>query len=188
MDEIPTLVCESREAWRAWLEANHVTARAVWLTFVKKRLRRPGIRYEEAVEEALCFGWIDSIVRRVDEERYVQKFTPRVDTATWSPSNRERLRRLIAAGRMTPAGLAKAAAVLGEPDPPVVTTPTSFPPDLEARLRAEPAAWAAFERQPPSHRRRFVAWVTAGRQEETRLRRLAEAIERLSRGQPLGLK
>lgn len=188
MVELPTLEFRDRSAFRAWLAEHGESARGVWLLFLKKHVKKPGIRYEEAVEEALCFGWIDSTVRRLDEDRYAQKFTPRSDTGTWSPSNRERLRRLVAEGRMTPAGLAKAGTVLTEPDPPPPERPASFPPALEERLRAVPAAWAAFGRLPPSHRRRYVAWVTEANQEETRLRRLAESIERLSQGRPLGLK
>jgi len=188
MEELPTLEFADREAWRAWLAQHHDRARGVWILFLKKHVKRPGIRYEEAVEEALCFGWIDSTVRRLDEARYVQRFSPRQAGGSWSPSNRERLRRLHAAGRVTPAGLAKAGEVLHEPDPPAPERPCVFPPELEARLRELPAAWSAFERLPPSHRRRYVAWVTEARQEETRLRRLAEAAERLAQGRPLGLK
>jgi uncharacterized protein YdeI (YjbR/CyaY-like superfamily) len=95
-----------REAWRDWLSRNHKTGKQVWLTLYKKDSGKHGVSYEEAVEEALCFGWIDSAIRRVDGESYAQKFTPRKPGSRWSDSNRARVRRLIDEGRMTEAGIA----------------------------------------------------------------------------------
>jgi uncharacterized protein YdeI (YjbR/CyaY-like superfamily) len=190
------LEVDGPEAWRAWLLANHDQVRAVWLVFWKKHTGKQRLSYEQAVEEALCVGWIDSTIRRLDEERYAQQFTPRTDSTKWSPSNRVRLRRLLAAGRMTPAGLARidASMLAAVQDPaPVVRPrgprpPAHLPPELEAVLRESPEAWAAFQRLAPSHRRNYVGWITAAKREETRRRRLAEAVDRLSRGEPLGMK
>ena len=92
--------------WRAWLRKNHGIIREVWLVFYKKHTGKPGVTYGQAVEEALCWGWIDSIIKRLDDERYAQKFTPRADAAKWSASNILRARALILAGRMRSAGLA----------------------------------------------------------------------------------
>src|SRR3954463_13551246 len=103
-----TLHVTSREEWRAWLTTHHASETVVWLLFYKKHVGRPRISYDHAVEEALCFGWIDSIVKKVDDEKFAQKFTPRRGGSKWSALNKQRLRKLIREGRMTEAGLAKA--------------------------------------------------------------------------------
>ncbi|MFH1465044.1 MAG: YdeI/OmpD-associated family protein [Pseudomonadota bacterium] len=188
MEDLPTIACPDRAAWRAWLQEHHASARVIWLRFNKKHTGEPGVRYEEAVQEALCYGWIDSIVRRLDERAYLQKFTPRTNTAKWSVSNRRRLKALVAEGRMTPAGLAVVGHALDAPvvEPP--RPPELLPPELDARLQAAPEAAAAFAALPPSHRRQYVGWITQAKREPTRLRRLDEAIARLSRGERLGWK
>src|SRR5918999_6552667 len=99
-----TLYVTNRDDWRAWLNENYETEKEVWLIYYKKHTNQPRIPYDDAVEEALCFGWIDSIVQKIDEERYAQKFTPRRNSSNWSESNRRRLRGLLKAGKMTPAG------------------------------------------------------------------------------------
>lgn len=106
--EIPkTLHASNRDAWRAWLDRHHETEQEIWLVFYKKHTGKPGVSYEDAVEEALCFGWIDSIVRRIDDERYAQKFGPRKANSKWSESNKRRVRKMMEEGKMTAAGLAK---------------------------------------------------------------------------------
>src|SRR2546425_7833902 len=107
MDISQTLHVTSRDEWRAWLATHYQLETEVWLIYYKKHSGQPRISYDHAVEEALCFGWIDSIVKRIDEEKYAQKFTPRRNWTNWSPSNKQRMRRLIQEGRMTGAGLAK---------------------------------------------------------------------------------
>src|SRR5579872_2165348 len=104
---LKTLYLTNREEWRAWLAKHHAAETEVWLIYYKKQTAKPRIPYEHAVEEALCFGWIDSIVRRIDDERFAQKFTPRRDRTKWSLSNKQRMQILIREGRMTQAGLAK---------------------------------------------------------------------------------
>ena len=195
-DSLDLLDVDDQEAWRAWLQANHDGVRGVWLVFWKKHTGKQRLGYEQAVEEALCFGWIDSIVRRLDDDRYAQKFTPRTDCTKWSESNRARLRRLLAAGRMTPAGLAKVdlavLAALEDGAPTVARAarpePPELPAELEAVLRASEQAWTSFQRLAPSHRRNYVRWIMAATRDETRRRRLAEAVDRLNQGLPLGLK
>ncbi len=186
------LELESHEAWRAWLERHHDTVREVWVVFWKKHTGRPGLTYEEAVEEALCFGWIDSVITRLDEGRYAQKMTPRTDRAKWSESNRRRLRILLAEGRVTAAGLAAVdpgvLASLEHPDPAPRPAPPELSPDLAATLAADPRAHEEFLRLPPSHRKRYVGWIMAAAREQTRRRRLAEAMDLLARGERLGLK
>jgi uncharacterized protein YdeI (YjbR/CyaY-like superfamily) len=181
--EPATFRARDRAAWRSWLRRHHRTAPAIWLVY--RHTGRKSIRYPEALDEALCFGWIDGIVKRIDEDSYMQRFTPRRDPARWSPTNLRHMKRLIAAGRMTPAGL----RVLGVPlagaatdKPPTSRPPASDepPPFLRAALRRNRRAAAFFAALAPSHRRRYVAWLLDAKREETRARRLAEALRLLA--------
>jgi uncharacterized protein YdeI (YjbR/CyaY-like superfamily) len=178
---------EDRERWRQWLEAHHDSAEVIWLVFYKKHTGTPTISYDAAVEEALCFGWVDSLIKRLDEDRYARKFTPRRDNSRWSAANLERFRKLVASGRMTPAGLEKIA-----PDVEPVTPPsgrsTDVPEFLTRALAENPSAREFFERLAPSYRQDFIAWVSSAKREDTRSRRLAEAILLLERGDKLGMK
>lgn len=192
MAELKTVHVTTRAAWRAWLEKHHASEREVWLVYSKRHTGEPRVEYDDAVQEALCFGWIDSIVRRLDEERFAQKFTPRRPGSQWSEPNRKRYAKLLAAGMLAPAGLKNAP---GEASPPSKTErrerkaqADTLPACLEEGLRRDPAAWAAFERLSPSHRRNYVLWIDTAKREETRTRRIAEAIERLCAGKELGLK
>ena len=189
MDMTKTLRVVNRHDWRAWLEQNHDRETEIWLIFYKAHTRQPGVSYEEAVEEALCFGWIDSIVKRIDDDRYAQKFTPRKAGSQWSVSNKRRVAKLIRESRMTPAGLAK--VTYDDPsDPPVDegTPELALAEELEAALIADEVAWAQFNRLAPSQRRNYVRWVMSARKDETRLRRLSEIIALLRQGKALGLK
>jgi uncharacterized protein YdeI (YjbR/CyaY-like superfamily) len=183
-----------RDEWRAWLEKHCESETEVWLVFFKTHTGRPHIVYEEAVEEALCFGWIDSIVRRLDDARYARKFTPRTSTSSWSASNRGRLRKLIREGRMTPAGLAKItdAGTVGqgvaERREGESREEPALPPAMMRELRANTEAWKCFSRLAPSYRRNYLRWVMSAKKDETRLRRLREAIGLLAQNRKLGLK
>lgn len=192
MAELKTVHVTTRAAWRAWLAEHHAREREVWLVYSKRHTGEPRVEYDEAVEEALCFGWIDSIVRKLDEDRFAQKFTPRRPGSQWSESNRKRYAKLLAAGALAPAGLANAP---GEASPPTTAErrerkakAADLPAYLEEGLKKDPAAWAAFERLAPSHRRNYVLWIDSAKREETRARRIAEAIARLREGKTLGLK
>ena len=139
-------------------------------------------------EEALCFGWIDGLLKSLDHERYALRFTPRRKGSNWAERNVRRARRLIAEGKMTPAGLAALdpGLVKGEPAPRVYVTRLS--PDLERILKRDKAAWAALRRLPPSQQRMYVAWIMDAKRQATRERRLGEAMARLRQGKPLGMK
>jgi uncharacterized protein YdeI (YjbR/CyaY-like superfamily) len=102
-----TLYVTNRDDWRVWLEKNHKTEKEIWLIYYKKHTNQPRIPYDDAVEEALCFGWIDSIVQKIDDQRYAQKFTPRKSVSKWSELNKRRVRKLLKEGKMTQAGLTK---------------------------------------------------------------------------------
>ncbi len=184
-----TLYVTHRGEWREWLALYHQTATEVWLIYYKRHTKQPTISYDHAVEEALCFGWIDSTVKRIDDERYAQKFTPRKDRNNWSEPNRRRARRLVKEGLMTPAGLEKIpASVLSGKDVPAKKRkkPELVVPDfVEAGFRKHPPAWENFQALAPSYRREFVGWITQAKREETRQRRMAHAIELLKENRRL---
>lgn len=176
-----------RESWRAWLDANGQSAREVWLVFYKKHTGRPCIGYEAAVEEALCVGWIDSLVKRLDDDRYARKFTPRTNAGKWSESNLKRVRRLVASGRMTEAGLAKydpkAQSTAGTSSR-VLTRPDFF----RGALAKDERTAEFFAHLAPSYRRNFITWVGSAKRDETRKKRLEEALGLLREGKKLGMK
>lgn len=174
-----------RAAWTAWLEKHHASAPAVSLVFYRKAAGKPTVTYAEAVEEALCFGWIDGIKHKLDDERYTYRFTPRRPGSRWSAINRQRLAALDAAGKLRPAGRAAfdAARTSGALDlPGRPTAPATMPPELSAALRSTPKARAAFEALPPSHRRLWLRYVHEAKQAETRSRRAANVVARLAAG------
>jgi len=184
------LYVTSRDEWRAWLAKHYESETEIWLLYYKKHSGRPRIPYDHAVEEALCFGWIDSLVKSIDHDRYAQKFTPRRNRATWSALNKQRARKLIEEGRMTEAGLAKVdlAAPEQRPRPKRLRGEPEIPPFVKRALRASPNAWAYFQSLAPSHRRTYIGWISNAKREETRERRLREAVARLERNEKLGLK
>jgi uncharacterized protein YdeI (YjbR/CyaY-like superfamily) len=185
-----TLYVTTRDEWRAWL-ANHVQSETeVWLIYYKKHSGQARISYDHAVEEALCFGWVDSIVKTIDDEKFAQKFTPRHDWTRWSEINKRRLRKLIREGRMTEAGRAKIGPkILGE-EPPAKKSKggADIPRFVQQALKANAKAWENFRNLAPSYRRHYVGWITHTTQEETRQRRLREAISLLEQNKKLGLK
>ena len=188
MKERPELYVEDRKAWRAWLERHHAAATEIWLVYYKKGTGRQSILYEDSVEEALCFGWIDSLIRKLDEERYARKFTPRTDTTKWSESNKRRVEKLIREGRMTPAGLASLGD-LGAGSPlPASKRDWEMPAELTQALAGNGTARHNFEKLAPSHRRQYVGWIASAKKPETRLRRAAEAMALLERNEKLGMK
>ena len=176
-----TLYPTDREEWRAWLEKHHQSETEIWLVYYKKQSGRPRIPYDHAVEEALCFGWIDSIVKRIDDERFAQKFTPRRSGSRWSALNRQRLHRLIREGRMTKAGLALVdRATLGEETGAERRGEASeIPPAVERALRASAKVWRNFQKLTPARRRAYMRLIMDARTDETRERRVREAISLL---------
>ena len=156
----------TRAEWRDWLQRNHARATEIWLVNPKKSSGSARLPYNDAVEEALCFGWIDSTNRTLDAHHTAQRFTPRRKGSPVSPMNRERIRRLIAAGRMTKAGL---DAIGGAP----ASHRASMPADIAAALRSDPEAWRNFQRFPASYKRIRVGWIEGAR------KRPAEFAKRL---------
>ena len=172
------LRAHDRSAWRDWLEDNHDKSTDVWLLFYKKHSGKVSVTYDEAVEEALCFGWIDGIIRRVDEDSYAQRFTPRKAGSMWSASNLTRMKRLIEDGRVSKTGMdAYFGRSKEKPAAERLKDQASrVPEDLEAALRRSELAWKNFRGFPPSHRREYVLWVVGAKRPETRKRRIDQAV------------
>ena len=173
-------------ALRRWFEAHHATSAELWIGFYKKDSGRGGVVYKQALDEALCFGWIDGMVRRVDEVCYMQRFTPRRPRSTWSAVNIAKMRALIDGGRAQPAGLA--AFERRTPDRSAVYSyeqrrAAALSPAERLAVKANPAAWSFFEVQPPSYRRTVAWWIQSAKKTETRARRLAVLIDCSARGQ-----
>ena len=150
-----TLYVKNRTEWRKWLRAHHQSTTEIWLIYYKKVSGEPRIPYNDAVDEALCFGWIDGILKPIDERKYAQRYSPRKKTSKLSDMNRERVRRLIKAGRMTKAGMA-AIAHTGK-------GPTKLPADILERLKEDPTVWRNFQQFPASYKRIRLGWINAAR-------------------------
>ena len=185
--EEPTFF-ESRAAFRKWLTENGEGVPVLWIGFYKKASGRPSVTYEEAVEESLCFGWIDGVRYSIDKDAFRQRFTPRTAKSNWSAVNIKRAEALIAQGLMTEAGMrefakrdAQAAAYSYE------QRRDGLSPEYEARFKAQPEAWAFFEKQAPWYRRAAGFWVMDAKREETRERRLANLIADSAAGRRIGL-
>jgi len=181
----------SAAAWRAWLADNYHREKEAWLLIRKKHACGSGVTYLEALEEALCFGWIDGILKRVDDEKHLIRFSPRRKGSIWSGQNKKRVRQLIRAGRMTEAGLAriKEAKANGQWDQAVQREDiTLVPPELVTALAQNERARANFDRLAPSYRKQFIYWISAAKHQETRDRRVSEAVELLAQGKKLGMK
>jgi uncharacterized protein YdeI (YjbR/CyaY-like superfamily) len=179
------------EQWRQWLSLHHGTQAGVWLVFYKKETGKPAIAYEAAVEEALCFGWIDGVVKKIDDARYARKFTPRRNNSGWSELNKKRAARMIRQGRMTETGLAKINAAkesgLWDKDPrPRISF--DVPPELAKALARNKKAKESFDKLAPSYRRHYIAWIAVAKKPETKRQRIEESIALLEKGEKLGLK
>jgi uncharacterized protein YdeI (YjbR/CyaY-like superfamily) len=175
----PTFFAEPAD-FRAWLEENHEHASELWVGFHKKATGRPSITWPEAVDEALCFGWIDGIRRSLGGESYMIRFTPRKQRSTWSAVNIARVKELVAEGRMRPAGLA-AFEARSEDRSAIYAYEqrheARLTPDQERAFRANPRAWEFFQAQPPWYRKNTLWWVVSAKREETRARRLRTLVE-----------
>ncbi len=178
----------SPEAFRQWLERHHDSADEVWVGFWKQHTGKPSLTWSEAVDQALCFGWIDGIVRRVDDERHVQRFTPRRPKSVWSKVNVEKVKALTRAGLMHSAGLAvfRARGAEHKVGYSVAERDGTLGPAEEKRFRARRAAWQWFQQQPDGYRRNVVHWVMSAKRAETRERRLAELIRDSAARQRVG--
>ncbi len=180
MKELEHIFFDNRESFRNWLEKNHNKSMGIWMIYYKKQANVGSIKYIEALEEALCFGWIDSIIKKVDDEQYLRKFTPRTNISNWSETNKKIVLSLIEKGKMTQAGLAKIdwKCTKSVEDPDFI---------LKALAENEPAL-TNFNNLAKTYRRHYILWITTAKKEETRVARLKEAIELLKENRKLGLK
>jgi uncharacterized protein YdeI (YjbR/CyaY-like superfamily) len=169
---------------RTWLEKHHAAASDLWVGFYKKGSGREGITYSEAVDESLCFGWIDGLTRSIDEARWMIRFTPRKQKSNWSAVNIKRFGKLRAEGRVAPAGLAAfERRDLTERKYSYESPPKRLDPQYENRFKADKRAWAFWEAAPPSYQKAATFWVMSAVKEETRFRRLGILIEHSRNGE-----
>ncbi len=169
-----TFYAKDRNAWRAWLRKNSKSANEIWLVFYKKNSGKRSISFSDALDEALCFGWIDALVRSIDQSRYAQRFVPRKPTSSWSSINIERAKYLINEGRMTPAGMkAFGNHELRKTQP----HPAALPRSLERKFKADRRAWNNFQALPQGYKRMTIGWVASAKNEETQTKRLGKLIE-----------
>ncbi len=181
-----TLAVGTRQQWRKWLKEHHSSKREIWLVFHKRHTGMSTLSYDNAVEEALCYGWIDSLTKRLDDARYARKFTPRNSDSRWSTINQRRYADLNARGLLAVPGLKRPPTKRSgdAPRPSVVV----LPPYLERALKGAPRAWAYFQQLAPSYRRAYIDWIDSAKRQETKEKRLREAISLLAAGKKLGLK
>jgi uncharacterized protein YdeI (YjbR/CyaY-like superfamily) len=185
MAELPLLDIRNAERRRAWLGAHHASSAGVWLVFHKNHTGRASVPYEDAVRHALCFGWIDSLIKRLDDDRYARKFTPRKPTSKWSALNRKRRTELGRCGLLESAGAAAAPTENTYAPRPRVP---ELPAYVTKALKGNTKAWKAFQSLAPTHRRDFVVWIHTAKRLETREKRVRESIALLAAGKKLGLK
>lgn len=184
MDRAERLHFETVDAWHEWLAASHMQDEGVWLVSWKPRTGRPAIPYQAAVEEALCFGWVDSTYRSLDDERGMLWYAPRRKGSLWAASNKERVGRLEAQGRMTGAGRAaiKAAKADGSWSLLEPVEALTVPDDLSAAFAERPEAEGHWEAFTPTAKRAYLLWIYTAKREDTRDRRVRETAELVSRG------
>lgn len=183
--DLITLDVQTRVDWRRWLAKHHASSPGIWLLRHKQHSGVKSMPYEDLVREALCFGWVDSLIRRLDDNRYAIKVTPRQPTSKWSDINRRRWKQLKAAGLLAAPGLAAAPTRNSyAPHPPIPELPAYIATALKTNLRA----WQYFQELAPTYRRAFVVWIHTAKRPETRERRVRESVDLLSARKKLGLK
>ncbi len=184
MPEYPRVHPKSRAAWRTWLKKHHATSPGIWLVFAKKASGLPTVTYNAAVEEALCFGWIDGLMHPVDGTFYKQLFTPRRPRSRWAASNKARVEKLIAAGLMTDAGMMQIelAKQLGTWDAFASVDAMILPPDFKRALKATPAAQKGYDAYTPAVKKQCLYYLNDAKRPETRAKRIAQIIKAAAAG------
>ncbi len=190
MDEITEIMFLNRQEWRKWLEINHDKSNGIWMVYYKKHTKKESIGYSEAVEEALCFGWIDSVIKSIDHEKYKQKYTPRRKNSIWSQVNKDRVEKLIKESKMTLHGLLKVddAKKNGEWDKAYsLKLKTEIPEDLKSELQKNEIAWQNFINFTESSQTLFKFWLSRAKRTETREKRIKEIVKLASQNRKLGI-
>ena len=187
-----TIEVKNRAEWRAWLAGNHDLVGEIWLIYYKKETGIASIAYQDSLDEALCYGWVDSLIKKLDETKYARKFTPRKDNSKWSLVNKNRVGILIAEGLMTEHGMKKvqAAKRSGSWESPVQKPEMDFeiPAEFMEALHANPQAAETFDNLAATYQKQYIGWICVAKQPETRNRRIEESIRLLAEGKKLGLK
>ncbi len=181
--ELPLVQPKSRKAWRAWLEQNHASSSGTWLVYAKKHTGIPSLTYADAVEEALCFGWIDSLVHPVDDSLYKQIFTPRKPSSGWSPLNKKRVEKLIADKQMTAAGMKmiELAKTNGRWEAHATTEALTMPPELKKALNGNASAKKNWPTYTVSQQKAFLRMLHDAKTPDTRARRIARILDIVSK-------
>lgn len=175
------LYCPSRLEWRKWLEQNHAKEKEVWILRYRKDSGKPSVSYNDAVEEALCFGWIDGKVKGIDSEKSGLRFSPRKARSSWSKINKDKAEKMIKEGKMTAAGLVKIEEAKKSGawvNAYVLREAQDIPDDLKEALAGNKEAWNNFQSFAPSHRNAYIYWLNDAKTPETRQRRIAEVVTR----------
>jgi uncharacterized protein YdeI (YjbR/CyaY-like superfamily) len=180
-----TIDVRTRPQWRAWLAKNHASSPGIWLVRHKQHTGVTSMSYEDLVREALCFGWVDSLIKRLDDDRYAIKVTPRKPESKWSPINRRRWNELKGAGLLAPPGLTAAPTGNSYAQKPAIP---ELPAYIAKAFKTNVRAWQFFQALAPTYRRNFVVWIHIAKRPETRDRRIRESIALLAAGKKLGLK
>lgn len=183
--DLITLDVRTRADWRRWLAKHHASSPGIWLLRHKHHTGVESMPYEDLVCEALCFGWIDSLIKRLDENHYAIKVTPRLPTSKWSDLNRKRWTQLKASGLLAAPGLAAAPTANRYAPKPSIP---ELPAYIATALKANADAWRFFQTLSPRNRRNFVIWIHTAKRPETRAKRIQESIALLAAGKKLGLK
>lgn len=175
----PELYFKTRDEWHEWLLENHDKCNEAWLLYYKKYTKIPTISYEDAVLEALSFGWIDGKVMSIDAKRYKQRFTPRRKNSFWSETNYNRVKMLIKEGRMNQAGLEAAKGILSGKTKiePGISQDIPMPKSLEIKLREDKLAWDNFSNFPPSIKKIFYYWIEGAKRDETKAKRIQKSFQ-----------
>ena len=173
---------QNKDEWRSWLQENHMTKKDAWLAISKNHVSQPGVYYHEAVEEALCFGWIDGSMKSATTDFYYLRFSPRTKSSIWSMSNIRRVKKLIAEGKMTAAGVQKIeeAKASGEWDAAVRREKVDIIPEgLEIALRKIDGALVSYQNLPDSRKKRYIYWLQSSKKEETKQSRIQKIIDEI---------
>ena len=180
MEITETLYVTNRHDWRKWLEKNYDKTKEIWLIYYKKHTGKPTIPYDDAVEEALCFGWIDSTLKHIDNEKHAQRYSPRNLNSVWSPYNIDRVKKMIEEGKMTKVGLEKFEyGMKNNKQVPTTKNKLVVPRDFKIALKDEPQADKNFSNLAKSYKIMYVHWIITAKKEETRKRRIAKAVRLL---------
>jgi uncharacterized protein YdeI (YjbR/CyaY-like superfamily) len=181
----------SREEWRSWLNQNHMTISEIWLVYYKKHTKKPTLSYNDSVEEALCFGWIDGVKLRIDDERYCHRFTPRRAKSNWSDTNIRRCKAMIEMGLMTAVGLKLFKEAMNRPIKKIVNPQGANKDEMHkdlTRILKENKALTQFMELSDSYRKMCLGWINAARKEDTRTRRICELVDKTKSGEKIGFK